>query len=213
MNDTVGTARVLAAPRTPTKAEREKHDVSHVLCRPWCRFCVKGRGLERRHLTQSGDRDGDYGYLSGDSTPLSVAKDRRTGMTFAAAVSMKGGGDPHAARLLAKWIDGLGCQEVTVRTGSEPSICELIRRVRELPAEGTTTVDEISDSAGNGIAERAILTVGGLVRTTKAVVEENVLEGRDAGPRLTAWMVHHAAQVICASVEGAQFGRAFGRFR
>ena len=126
----------------------------------------------------------DYGCLSGDSTPLLVAKDRRIGMTFAAAVSMKGGGDPHAARLLAKWIDGLGCQEVTVRTDGEPSICELIRRVRELRAEGTTTVDEISppgDSAGNGIAERAILTVGGLMRTTKAVVEENVLESRDAG--------------------------------
>ena len=45
------------------------------------------------------------------------------------------------------------------------------------------------DSAGNGIAERAILTVGGLVRTTKAVVEENVLEGRDAGPP----QVRHAA--------------------
>ena len=127
-------------------------------------------------------------------------------MTFAAAVSIKGGGDPHAASLLAKWIDGLGCQEVTVRTDGEPSICELIRRVRELRAEGTTTVDESSppgDSAGNGIAERAILTVGGLVRTTKAVVEENVLEGRDAGPRLTAWMVHHAAQVTCACMVGA----------
>ena len=134
--------------------------------------------------------------VSGDSTPLLVAKDRRTGMTFAAAVSMKGGGDPDAAGLLAKWIDGLGCQEVTVRTDGEPSICELILRVRELRAEGTTTVDEVSppgDSAGNGIAERAILTVGGLVRTTKAVVEENVLEGRDVGPRLVAWMVHQAA--------------------
>ena len=75
-----------------------------------------GRGLERRHLTQSGDRDGDrprvfadYGYFSGGSTPLLVAKDRRTGMTFAAAVSMKGGGYPDAARLLAKtdrWIGG-----------------------------------------------------------------------------------------------------------
>ena len=178
--------------------------------RPWCRFCVMGRGLERRHLTQSGDRDdnrprvfGDFGYLRGDSTPLLVAKVGPTAMTFAASFSMRGGGDPHAARLLAKWIDGLGCQEVTVRTGSEPSICELIRRVRELPAEGTTTVDEISDSAGNWIAERAILTVGVLVRTTKAVVEENVLEGRGAGLRLTAWTVHYAAQVICACMVGA----------
>ena len=76
-----------------------------------------GRGQERRHLTQSGNRDddrprvsADYGYLSGNSTQLLVAKDRRTGMTFAAAISMKGGGDPHVARLLAKWIDGLGCR-------------------------------------------------------------------------------------------------------
>ena len=36
--DTVGTARVLAAPRTPTKAEREEHDASHVPYRPWCRL-------------------------------------------------------------------------------------------------------------------------------------------------------------------------------
>ena len=109
--------------------------------------------------------------------------------------------------MLAKWIDGLECQEVTVRTDGEPSICELIRRVRELRAESErTTEDEISppgDSAGSGIAERAILTVGGLVRTTKAVVEENVLDGGDAGPRLTAWMAHHAAQVICACMVGA----------
>ena len=40
------------------------------------------------------------------------------------------------------------------------------------------------------------------MRTTKAVVEENVLESRDAGPRLTAWIVHHAAQVICACMVG-----------
>ena len=82
-------------------------------------------------------------------------------------------------------------------TDGEPSICEFIRHVRELRAEGTITVDEVSppgDSAGNGISERAILTVGGFVRMTMAVVEENVLDGRDVGPRLTAWMVHHAAQ-------------------
>ena len=68
-----------------------------------------GIGLERRHLTQTGHRDddrprvsADYGRLSGDSKPLSIAKDRRNGMIFAAVVfSMKGGGDTHAARLLA----------------------------------------------------------------------------------------------------------------
>ena len=86
-------------------------------------MCLWAGRLDRRHLTRTGDREddrprvfADYGHLSGDSTSLLVAKDRRTGMTFAATVSMKGGGDPHAARLFAKWIDGLGCHEVTVRT-------------------------------------------------------------------------------------------------
>ena len=177
VTDTVGTTRALAAPRTAAKAEREEHDVTHVSYRLWCRFCVMGRGLERRQLTQSGDRDGDrprvfadYGYLSGDSTPLLIARDRRTGMTFAAAVPMKGGGDPlhvWSRNGSMGWGAGKSLSEQT------ESICELIRRVRELRAEGTTTVDEVSppgDSAGNGIAERAILTIGGLVRTTKAVV-------------------------------------------
>ena len=93
-----------------------------------------GRGLERRHLTQSGDRDedrprvfADYGYLSGDSTPLLVAKDRRTSMTFAAALSMKGGMD--------WWV------------GMPGSHCQN-RRVRELCAEGKTTVDEIGPPMG-----------------------------------------------------------------
>ena len=139
-------------------------------------------------MTQIVDREDDrprvfvdYGYLSGDSTPLLVERDRRSGMTFAAAVSMKAGGDPHAARLLAKWIDGLGCQEVSVRTDDGQSKGELIRGVRELRAESTITVNEISPtghSAANGITERAILTVGGLVTTKKAAIEKNVLGGR-----------------------------------
>ena len=51
------------------------------------------------------------------------------------------------------------------------------------------------------------------MRTTKAVVEENVVEGRDAGPRLTAWMAHHAAQVICACMVGADGLTPFRRLK
>ena len=87
-----------------------------------------GEGLERRHQTQTGDSDvgrprvSADGYLSGDSTPLLITRERLTGMVFAAAVTMKGGGDPHTACLLAKWIDGLGCQQVTIGTDGELSI-------------------------------------------------------------------------------------------
>ena len=53
-----------------------------------------GKGLERRHF------DTDWRLCCGDSTPLLIAKERRTVIVFAAAISMKGGGDPHAPRLL-----------------------------------------------------------------------------------------------------------------
>ena len=70
-----------------------------------------GRGLKRRHLTQSGERDddrpgvfADHGFLSVDSTPPLAAKDRRNGMTFAAAVSMKGAHAAAFACEMDRWI-------------------------------------------------------------------------------------------------------------
>ena len=40
VDDTTGAGRVLPTPRTPTRAGREEHDVSHVPHRPWCRCWV-----------------------------------------------------------------------------------------------------------------------------------------------------------------------------
>ena len=41
--------RLLPRPRTPSKAEWERLVVSHMPFRNWCRLCVAGRNLERRH--------------------------------------------------------------------------------------------------------------------------------------------------------------------
>ena len=45
-----GRAKPLPVPRMPSKAEWERHIVSHIPFGSWCRHCVSGRGLERRHL-------------------------------------------------------------------------------------------------------------------------------------------------------------------
>ena len=106
--------RLLPKPRTPSKAEWERHVVSHMPFRDWCRHCVAGRGLDRRHQRHPRHDDQyplvciDYGYLSGDATPMLVAKDRRTGMVFALPVERKGAADPHAVEQLAAWVDMLG---------------------------------------------------------------------------------------------------------
>ena len=43
--DTVSTERVLAAPRTPTKAEREEHDVSSRALSPLVSILCHGNGI------------------------------------------------------------------------------------------------------------------------------------------------------------------------
>ena len=113
-----GRAAPLPAPRAPSRAEWERHVVSHVPYRSWCRHCVAGRGMERQHTRRIDHEDQfphvsiDYGYLTGDATPLLVGKDRRSGMIFALAVERKGAADPQAVPRLAEWIDALGSERL-----------------------------------------------------------------------------------------------------
>ena len=82
-------ARLSSTPRTPSKAEWDRHVVSHMPFRDWCRHCVAGRGLERQHQRHPGHDDQfplvciDHGSLIEDATTMMVVGDRRTGMVFA----------------------------------------------------------------------------------------------------------------------------------
>ena len=74
-----GRARLLSKPRTPSRAEWERHVVSHLPFRDWRRHCVAG-SFERRYQKHPGQVDqfplvcSDFGFLSGDATPMLVAK-------------------------------------------------------------------------------------------------------------------------------------------
>ena len=112
----------------------------------------------------------DYGYLSGDATPMLVAKDRRTGMVFALPVERKGAADPHAVEQLAAWVDMLGSSQMAIRSDGEPAVMQVAAAVRDARRAGSVTTLETSapgDHAGNGLVERAVGLVGGMVRTLK----------------------------------------------
>ena len=51
--------RLLPKPPTPSKAEWERHVVSHMPFRDWCRHCVAGRGLEPPHQSRP-EQDDQY---------------------------------------------------------------------------------------------------------------------------------------------------------
>ena len=41
-------------PKGPSALEREKHNLTHMPYRAWCRFCVRARGRNRQHRRLKG---------------------------------------------------------------------------------------------------------------------------------------------------------------
>ena len=213
--------RLLPKPRTPSKAEWERHVVSHMPLRDWCRHCVAGRGLERRHQRHPGHDDrcplvcSDHGYLSGDATPMLVAKVRRTGMVLALPVERKGAADPHAVEQLAAWVDLLGSSQMAIRSDGEPAVMQVADAVRDAGRAGSVTTLETSaagDHAGNGLAERAVGLVGGMVRKLKNELEFNCQMQIPRESKTIAWMIVHATTLLNLDTGGSDGKVPFERW-
>ena len=119
----------------------------------WCRTCRSEIGADivwpggsRTSASEAPGHDDqyplvciDYGYLSGDATPMLVAKDRRTGMVFALPVERKGAADPHAVEQFAAWVDMLGSSQVAIRSDGEPAVMQVAAAVRDARRAGSLT--------------------------------------------------------------------------
>ena len=71
---------------------------------------------------------------------------------------------------LAAWADMLGSSQIAIRSDGEPAVVQVAAAVRDARRARSVTNLETSapgDHAGNGLAERAVGLVGGMVRTLK----------------------------------------------
>ena len=90
---------------TPTLAEREEHERTHILYRSWCGHCVAARASNPAHqgrkFTRVVEEDKDMKQVSYDycftrdqagmeSAKIMVSKDRATRMVSAHVVPLKG---------------------------------------------------------------------------------------------------------------------------
>ena len=128
-----------------------------------------------------------------------VVKDRRTGMVFALSVERKGAADLHAVEKLAEWVEVLGSTKVTVRSDGEPAVMQVAAAVRVARRAGSVTTLETSapgDHAGNGLAERAVGLIDGMVRTLKHELEFNCEMQVPPESKTVAWINGHAAALL-----------------
>ena len=95
-------------PEEPTAAQRKEHAKNHLPFRPWCRFCVMGRGRDRPHSEQDRTDMGvptmgaDYFFIgrSGEegTIPAISVRDCVSKAVFAHVVPEKGANNEWAAR-------------------------------------------------------------------------------------------------------------------
>ena len=101
-------AHFAKAPREPTAAEREEHELTHLPYRAWCRHCVRGRRKSEAHRELDAESQHtvphvsiDYCFLGQDESkcmPVLVQRDRKTRFTFSEVVPVKGTGHPYCVK-------------------------------------------------------------------------------------------------------------------
>ena len=93
--------RALPKPLLPTRADREKHELTHLPYETWCRHCVRARSLNDPHgKTKKHSTAREVPVVSGDfcfmgqtdqdkAGPIFVMRDHNTRITFAHMVEGK----------------------------------------------------------------------------------------------------------------------------
>ena len=175
--------RNIGDPRLPTQAEVDNHNITHVPYRNWCPHCVRGRGkdLDHRRGIDENHRvrefSFDYCFMGNENGKVTilVGRERTTGMTIATVVPAKGSSGQFAVLKSLDFVRLCGAEEtdIVVKSDQEPAIAIFIKDLVQARRGVATVVEEspVASSQSNGVVERAIQGVEGLIRTLKCACE------------------------------------------
>ena len=195
--------------KKPSLEEVENHRRTHMPFQAWCPDCVMGRSLGPRHV-QSAKRDdevrvptiaADYCFLGDeqekDKLTILVMRDSKSGSTCSTVVENKGGSCEWAVRRSAGFVDGLGYNKLVFKSDNEHSVVDLWRAIKN-KRTGETVPENApkGESQANGIAERAIQDVEGLLRTLKVAVERRLGIRLKPSDAIMPWLVEHCGTLI-----------------
>ena len=202
----------MADPKLPSKAEVEEHQKTHLPFRSWCRHCVRGRGVEEPHRRQTAEVGMpeihlDFMFMGEEGEErkwtILVAKERSTKMTMASVVPSKSSG-VFAARRVVAFMREIGCEfgDITMKSDNEESIKALVTEVTRVRAAGggpgRTNVESSKaySSASNGMVERGLRSVQGMIRVLRSALEDKLGVKVDGGHSVWPWLVEYAAFLL-----------------
>ena len=217
-----------ADPKEPTEEERRIHEFTHLPFRNWCRHCVRGRGKEEPCRKSDADPrvpeiHMDFMFMGeeggGRTLAFLVARQRGTKAVMCSVAPRKSSGEWLAARVLA-FMREFGCEleAVTIKTDNEPAMVALVDALGRLRAAkgGISMAVEnspVHSSKSNGVVERAVQSVQGMIRTMRSALEEKWKVKLEADHVVWSWMAEYAGWLLTRGEVGHDGKTAWERSR
>ena len=198
------------APNEPTNDEIQKHRLTHTPYRSWCPECVKGRAKMSPHRKLNADSEKaiptvhvDYWFMrdrrGSELVAVATLKDDLTKTYKAHVVSNKGNVDGVADQIVKDLeMIGYGTKKIIIKCDQENALVDLVKEVARKRV-GVETIIEHSrakDSQSNSVAERAVQSVEGIVRTFKLALEKRLGVQIPSSHPMMAWVVEHSAEQL-----------------
>ena len=204
------TIKGMPEPIQPSKAEVDKHNLTHLPYKSWCPHCVAARRAAAPHLTSKGDNQRCVHLLVFDyAFPRSADEDKTVTCligkmypmrTTLAVVCDQKGRDPHIVSRLAAFIRENGIRHLVYKSDQEESITamakEAIQKVGITGEPFDLAVPEhsaVGSSASNGKAERTVQIIEDLVRTYRSALQARLGCDLPTEHPVFRWLLEHAA--------------------
>ena len=216
-------------PRQPSQQEKEEHEMTHLPFRSWCRHCIMGRGREedcRKSMEeerQVPEVHLDYMFMGDErerkTLAFLVARERETRAVLSTVVPRKTTGEWICRRLMA-WLREIGLEsvDIIVKSDNEPALTSLITSWSTMRAmtSGSRMIVEnspVGSSKSNGIVERAIQSVQGMIRTIRSDIEGRWGVKIDATHSIWPWIAEHAGFLLTRFEVGRDGKTAYERLK
>ena len=221
--------RIKRGPHEPTQKEILEHNATHVPFRSWCPHCVSAAAKASPHKKIAEEDQekaipclhADYWFMrddkAGESVPVIVVKDDETKAVGGHVVTIKGSVD-WVAEKICEDIERFGhVGKIILKTDQENALKDLAGEVRRLRAAGgrETLAEEskVYDSQSNGVAERAVQAVEGIVRTHKLALENKLNRRIPSRHPIMTWLVEHAVDMMNKFQVGSDGRTPYERIR
>jgi hypothetical protein len=200
------------SPGKPSAEEVEHHNLTHLPFRNWCRHCIRGRGKEASHKVVQ-DEGGEVPELhldycfpgeeeTGKNLTVLVARMRNTRMTMSTVIPSKTTGEFTGKRIMA-FLRECGCElsKLTVKTDQEPAILALVEDLVKMRVDkgASETIPENSPTyshQSNGVVERGVQSVEGMIRTMRSALEERITGKLEVEDAIWPWIVEYSSYLL-----------------